>query len=125
MLAWLAGLLEGEGCFIIRDNGTMRITLDMTDEDVVRRAHKVSGMGHVWGPVKVNGGKCKDSWRLNICYHEHVYALCAALYPFMGVRRKLRITEMLKHSAGRFRMLRKRLQQPPKRFIPCGPSSPL
>ena len=45
-IAWLAGLLEGEGCFRIntrkRDNGTInyypQLILKMTDEDIIKRA---------------------------------------------------------------------------------------
>ena len=40
-IAWLAGLLEGEGCFIY--TATPRIVLTMTDCDVVRHAARLLG----------------------------------------------------------------------------------
>lgn len=124
-LAWLAGILEGEGCFRITEQGTITIVLDMTDEDVVRRAHRVAGVGHLHGPLRIKGGNQKDSWRLIISYSDHTYALCAAILPFMGERRSARMTEMLKHFAGRARLFRKRLRDRPRRFIACGPAAPI
>lgn len=48
---WVAGLLEGEGCFgvynIKRESGTTRqvykIQILMTDEDVIRKLHSIIG----------------------------------------------------------------------------------
>ncbi len=42
-LAWLGGLLEGEGCFMI-PKGSPRIALAMSDKDVVQRAARLMGL---------------------------------------------------------------------------------
>lgn len=44
-LAWVAGILEGEGCFInAEQRGRLypRVIVEMTDEDVVQRANYCS-----------------------------------------------------------------------------------
>lgn len=44
-IAWLAGLLEGEGCFMIQHHASPSIQLAMTDFDVVAKAAKIMEMG--------------------------------------------------------------------------------
>lgn len=52
--AWVAGLIEGEGCLgLYKLTGARkgrrrgRITVNMTDEDVVLKLHALTGVGHV------------------------------------------------------------------------------
>lgn len=42
---WLAGLLEGEGCFNIRPekNNQVRVSIEMTDRDIIKRAARLMG----------------------------------------------------------------------------------
>ncbi len=42
---WLAGLLEGEGCFNVRKDKNMqpRVSIEMTDKDIIERAAKLFG----------------------------------------------------------------------------------
>jgi hypothetical protein len=47
-LAWLAGLLEGEGCFHF--TRTAYVVISMTDEDIIERA--ASLMNSKWHAVK-------------------------------------------------------------------------
>lgn len=99
-LCWAAGLIEGEGCFTIRKrpgkNCTdLRITVGSTDEDVVRKLRIVIGFGSItYRPQPATRGN-KPCWVWQVGRREHVYALCAALYPFMGLRRQARIRELL------------------------------
>ena len=98
-LAWLAGLLEGEGCFWY-DRGSMVVSVSMTDKDVIARFAKMA-------EVKFN--RCtqrpprKDMWRAYVC-GKRAIALLEGILPFMGERRAERITEML-ISAGKGRAL--------------------
>lgn len=49
-IAWVAGLLEGEGSFLRASPsqpGHPRVTVQMTDEDVIRRIREVVGHGCV------------------------------------------------------------------------------
>ena len=96
-ITWLAGLLEGEGYFGV--NGRRpTMALGMTDEDVVRKAARIGGVGHVRGPYRnPSSSKLnhKPTWHWKVSSGAHVYALCAALYPFMGKRRAARIQEVM------------------------------
>lgn len=99
-LAWLAGLFEGEACFSVRQNRgclQLHIALNMTDEDVVRRAHEIVGAGKVRGPIRDRSkpNHCKPFWRLNIYTVENVQEICGAIYEFMGARRKEKIGLLL------------------------------
>lgn len=42
-IIWLAGLLEGEGCFNVRPekNGQARVSIEMTDKDIVERVSRL------------------------------------------------------------------------------------
>jgi hypothetical protein len=92
-IAWLAGLLEGEGCFSRRGN-CITIQVYMTDLDVVERAATMLGAPSV--------GRRVDPLRPNDlpCYYCTVSGPSAAawmmtLYCLMGDRRKARIRELL------------------------------
>lgn len=100
-LAWLAGLLEGEGCFTVRkprDRNNSRtyisIVLGMSDEDVVDHAQSVAGLG-----TRTTQDRSSQGWKR--MYHwkvqnqDHAYALMIAVYPWMGTRRQGRIRGLI------------------------------
>ena len=101
-LKWLAGLLEGEGCFTAISQGTgMRpkhpvILLTMSDKDVVQKAarlldgRKVSKM---YTPTMKSRG-AKPCWRAQVTCTRAVDWM-KKLYPFMGKRRKTRIRQLV------------------------------
>lgn len=109
-LAWLAGILEGEGCFYLKWRGkgaegrelypTLCIQLAMTDEDVVRRAAAVADIGKVrqgFGDrqFRKDGDPCKPNWIWWAGRRDGCEELMRALLPFMGERRATRIREIL------------------------------
>jgi hypothetical protein len=89
-IAWVAGLLEGEGTFSNRSSPTIRLT--MTDGDVVRHAAtlvqaKVSGPHH----------RPKRRPYFVFWFHgAHAAAWMMTLWPFMGRRRRIQLTACLK-----------------------------
>lgn len=91
-LGWIAGLLEGEGYFGTK-KGYPCITLNMTDEDIVRRAQTVLG-GNVSGPYNYRSHE-KPIWQLNITKQAQAAGWMMTLYPMMGLRRQARIREIL------------------------------
>lgn len=94
---WLAGLLEGEGCFYRQAhcNG-MHIKLQMTDEDVVRKAAIIMNVScYPQKPATLNR---KPTWRLN-CSGDKAVAIAKRILPFMGRRRKEKIEELLSFAA--------------------------
>jgi len=100
-IAWLAGLLEGEGCF-----GTIKHTeyikkypivrLAMTDRDIVEKAANLLKV-NLLGPYKrqsQNGEIWKSCWAMNICGNRAAGIMMTVL-PLMGERRSLKIREIL------------------------------
>lgn len=93
-LAWLAGLVEGEGCFQYSKSKCLSIAVAMTDEDVLRKAHLIAGVGHVYGPSRKRPGR-KIYWRWTVARQAESYALMIALYSWLGLRRQATIQETL------------------------------
>lgn len=94
---WLAGLLEGEGCFIwYKQNGARypRIQVTMTDLDVVQRVADILGGNSVQAHApdqfkrkyvtKITGTRAVEWMRI--------------LRPLMGQRRGSRIDEILQEA---------------------------
>lgn len=82
-LAWLAGIIEGEGYI---SASMIRINVKMTDEDVILRAAHIAGCGRVTGPQFVVG--CKPIYRWQVSRQAHAYALLAAMFGHFCVRRR-------------------------------------
>jgi hypothetical protein len=109
LLAWLAGLLEGEGCFSSHCyyNRSSRyvvpsIQLAMTDRDIVKRAGALIGgnqksvRSYLQKPdARLRGNKYKRKyvWRVNGQRAVHVMKL---LLPYMGRRRSRRISSLVR-----------------------------
>jgi hypothetical protein len=98
-LAWAAGLFEGEGCITRRQGVQTNLVMTMTDEDVVRRFHAIIGHGKVYGPYKTKTG-VKLQWRWACTGSKHCIAVLAALWCFLGERRKARTIVAMKEMAG-------------------------
>lgn len=97
-IAWIAGLLEGEGCFSFDRRAV--IQLAMTDKDVVKKASKLFGAS-LTGPYLR-----KSSWSYAAEYGKNSYWTgCFAskaigwmmmIYQFMGKRRQQKIKSIIK-----------------------------
>lgn len=97
-VAYLAGLLEGEGCFINvagSNTGGVAIKISMTDLDVLQAVHAVFGGSCSGEPRQPGtlGYKPMYSWYL--CGRERVAELLEAVRPYMGGRRTGKIDEIL------------------------------
>lgn len=104
-LAWVAGLLEGEGSFTAcpvtiaskKQGGgepyrytKVAVTCAMVDEDVIRKLGVLIKV-----PCSIRKQerskkhpKWQDVWVLQVQDKASIYALCAAVYPHLGSRRK-------------------------------------
>ena len=92
-IAWLAGLLEGEGCF--RSVGNCpTIKLSMTDRDTVVRAAGLLGLTHIATVIHKNP-TYKDAWVI-AANGRTAAGWMMTIWPLMGARRQEKITEMLK-----------------------------
>jgi len=91
-LAWLAGLLEGEGCFSHKSSNAMYINCSMTDEDIIRKIESIIGEGSVTTYQKPDR---KRVWTWRTGNRRTVIDLCKLLLPYMGERRSAKIQEMI------------------------------
>ena len=85
-IIWLAGLLEGEGCFMLKNEKYPRIVLGMTDEDIIVRAatlmkSRIYLSGNMYR-VQVDGVKAV-AWMMT-------------LYTLLGKRRRESISKVIK-----------------------------
>jgi hypothetical protein len=102
-LAWVAGLLEGEGCFFPIEYRTKgygpytyaRVAVLMTDLDVLQRLQRVTGIGHINGPTPRKDPRHKPIWHWVASKNKESITLMRAVYPLMGERRRARIDEVL------------------------------
>lgn len=86
---WLAGLIEGEGCFDMANKITPRIRVGMTDLDIVIRAAIILNAPNVIGASRKIGKKT-----YNIALHgDPAISWMMKLYPYMGKRRQNKIME--------------------------------
>ena len=89
-IAWLGGLLEGEGYFALQNKTCPMIRLGMTDEDTVIKAATLMGSSvyrhrNVW--ITRIGGLRAIQWMF-------------MLYPFLGKRRRIMVTSIIKYWKG-------------------------
>ena len=96
--AWLAGLIEGEGCISTSGVNSWRVQVKMTDEDVVRRCADVTGVGHVRGPYEpsANNAGVKPYWIWAVSRRPDVLAVVYMIFPLLGARRRARATECVR-----------------------------
>jgi hypothetical protein len=90
-LAWLAGLLEGEGSFIAGPPSAPRspaVQVSMVDGDVVERAAALLGVSVTVVPSR------REGWRTAYCARirgARAVLWMKRLRPLMGVRRQAQI----------------------------------
>lgn len=91
-LPWLAGVLEGEGCFYY--DHSPRISVSMTDKDVIETIAQCVGC-KVRGPFTPRGKNTyKPVWTVAMG-GRRALELMIALFPFMHTRRCHAIEEIL------------------------------
>jgi LAGLIDADG endonuclease len=102
-LAWLAGLLEGEGAFMLqhvpasstqRARLRVKIALHMTDRDVVERVASIVGLGNVTWRCRQQEHH-KDTYFWQVSSLANVVQLMKLLRPYMGERRCAQIDTCL------------------------------
>lgn len=95
-LAWLAGLLEGEGSFSKAppsESNRPRISIQMTDEDVIKRVATIFGVAYIY-PRRFTDDNWKQSFQV-VLRGKKAIELMRRLRPHMGERRTKRIDEVI------------------------------
>jgi hypothetical protein len=97
--AWLAGILEGEGCFYLPKNSPHSPVIQMssTDHDVICRVGKLLECNVT--PYRSAGKKGrlakKAAWQTTIGRRAKVQEVLTAILPHMGKRRTTKIQKCL------------------------------
>ncbi len=87
-IAWLSGIYEGEGC-INKDRrkpSTWRISLVMTDFDVIDKLQKLTGVGSVRTRTKQKDHH-KTAYQWIVGRKAQVQYLLSLMLPYLGNRR--------------------------------------
>lgn len=97
-LAWVAGIIEGEGYFLLVQDRCGRwypkVRVQMNDRDVLERMQAITGFGRIVESNPPSRPQSSPIIRWNVERQHEAYALMVAIYPWMCVRRALRIREV-------------------------------
>lgn len=86
-ISWLAGILEGEGCFALGNEKYPLIKVQMSDEDVIVR------VSNMWN-VRVTRSRNMYCVQVNGAY---AIQWMLTLYSFLGSRRKNKISDIVRY----------------------------
>ena len=90
-VVWLAGYLEGEGCFFYdKPRHTGCIALETIDKDVARKVARIMGT-KMYGPYFREGRQ--PAYRVQM---RHAESWMEKVYDMMGTRRRAKIREVLR-----------------------------
>lgn len=100
-IAWVAGVIEGEGYIGIRratsrgsDSVVTRIVVRMTDKDIIERLHHLVP-GSFFLSVPPQKSHYKPQWQFHVTDRELVAELLTLIVPWLGKRRGSRAMEVL------------------------------
>lgn len=97
-IAWFAGIFEGEGTFETSKRSTVRMTVAMSDQDVIERLSQVfpcQQIGFRHSNKRYPDAKPMYSWRVGDS--DQVALVIQAILPWLGKRRAARAREVLEH----------------------------
>lgn len=103
-IAWLAGLLEGEGSFLLDNRSAKRfkvstsppspfIKIQMTDEDVIKKVATMVNK-NVFSPTRKTV-KSKTTYSVHIGDRPTLRILLPRLFPYLGARRQAQAQDLL------------------------------
>ena len=90
-IAWLAGILEGEGSFGFYNNKAS-VAITMTAEDIIARVGMLMNTTYSMQTRRKN--HWKDTYSIRLSSSKAIYIMTTIL-PFMGTRRTAKIKEVL------------------------------
>jgi hypothetical protein len=82
-IAWLAGLIEGEGSFVAT---TRTLSVVSTDEDIIHRLRDTTGVGRIYRAARQQPHH-KQAYLWNVGRSAHLRQLIPLLLPWLGERR--------------------------------------
>lgn len=93
-IIWLAGLLEGEGCFGTSNKNSPYVHLGMTDRDIIERASKIM-LCSSRILTRYKDSDRKTLWQVS-AWNTRAIIIMKKVLPYMGERRSSKINEVLK-----------------------------
>jgi deoxycytidine triphosphate deaminase len=83
--AWLAGIIDGEGCLSVHDKG-VRLTVTNTDKEMLELARSLTGVGQIY---EKDDGDPKHKVRYDwvVTRSRHVQELLVRVLPYMVIKR--------------------------------------
>ncbi len=100
-VAWAAGLFEGEGCVSIPKHrpNQRRLSMNMTDVDVMKKFVDVVGYGNLKGPN--SPPSYKEHFKPFYCWQlskgKEVLRILNLFLPYFGERRSEKAKEAINH----------------------------
>lgn len=95
-IAWVAGLMEGEGSFLATKHGSPFMTVQMNDKDVLEKLLVILGTAKLYGPYRHRRGESYDTPHYRVtAYSSSAIGWMLTIWPLMGVRRRAKITEVV------------------------------
>lgn len=91
-IAWVAGLMEGEGSFIATKYGSPFMTIQMNDKDVLEKLLTILGTAKLYGPYRHRRGENYDTPHYRVtAYSTAAIEWMMTIWPLMGTRRRAKI----------------------------------
>lgn len=109
-LGYVAGIIDGEGWLGYRQKldrrrgckyGMLRIQVTMTDEDVIRRLHSITGIGSVRFIDRSKLPNRQNVWQWSVLAGQAAVDLLKQVQLVVGDRRAEKIRELLGYKLGR------------------------
>ena len=92
-IVWLAGILEGEGCFDKASKKSLRIIIESTDLDVIESVKRITRTSAlIISTKKIHN--YKDKYKVTV-YGNLAIQWVMTIYPLMHRRRREKIKELL------------------------------
>jgi hypothetical protein len=86
-LAWLAGLIDGEGC--VSNAPSIRINLVERDKFVLEEVQRIAGCGNlVFRPLNAKNPNHSNQWCWNLYKTKDVIMLANKLLPYLVLKKK-------------------------------------
>lgn len=94
-IAWIAGLLEGEGTFCVTLAQSPTVAVQMNDKDIIAKVAQLMN-SKIYGPYRHRRGDRLDAphYRTAV-YGKNAAGWMMSIYPLMGVRRRNKIKSIL------------------------------
>lgn len=94
--AWLAGILEGEGCFDFNQNSNRfpRIRIEMIDRDIIERVQKLCGGGGTIRETNRSNRNHSTTYKFQVASREKVKFVLEQISPWMSQRRLSKIKQL-------------------------------